>query len=90
MMETTPKVNFIVANSDPNRVTISVVDDGPEIFERARQVLQEGEESAVQHSLGLGLWTTNWLVSELSGDLRVMITESKGTTVTVTLPATGS
>lgn len=84
---THPRVKIIVANPGPKRCIISVVDNGPGLSELEQQVILSGEETALQHSLGLGLWTTSWLVSELSGNMRVTATEGEGTTITIKLPA---
>lgn len=81
-----PTVKVIMASPDPNRVKISIIDDGPGLPEMEQQVMQYGEETALQHSGGIGLWTTNWLVHELSGNTRVTATEGGGTSITITIP----
>ena len=81
-----PKVNLIAASPEPNRVSLTVVDNGPGLNEMEQQVIRANEEKALQHSLGIGLWTTSWLVSELSGDIQVTATEGEGTTITITIP----
>ena len=82
-----PRVKIIVAAPGENRSIISFVDNGPGLSELEQQVILTGEETALQHSLGLGLWTTSWLVSELSGNMRVTATEGEGTIITIRLPA---
>lgn len=85
-----PVVKITVARSEAERVTVSVADNGPGLPETEQQVIQQGEESALLHSDGMGLWTTNWLVTNLSGGIQVTATEGEGTTITVTLPAAES
>ena len=81
-----PTVSIIVASPDPNRVKINIVDNGPGLPKMEQQVMEKGEETALKHSDGIGLWTANWLVSELRGNIRVTTTENEGTTVTTTIP----
>lgn len=85
-----PKVKIGLASPDPNRGVISIIDNGSGLPENEQEVIQSGAETALKHSDGIGLWTTNWLVSELNGDIGVTGLEGEGTTVTVKLPATKS
>lgn len=87
---THPRVKVILANRGPNRATISVVDNGPGLNEMEQAVINGGEETSLRHSLGIGLWTTSWLVSELSGDMQVTAKVGEGTTITIMLPADDS
>lgn len=74
-------------NSDGHQqLTITVADDGPGLPSHERQVLEEGDESALEHGSGLGLWLVNWLVVQSGGDLTIETTDG-GTTITVTVPA---
>ncbi|AKH97625.1 sensor histidine kinase [Halanaeroarchaeum sulfurireducens] len=82
-----PTVNLVVVSPEDNRVKIRISDNGPGLSELEQEVIQSGEETALQHSLGIGLWTTSWLVSELSGDMQVTATDDQGTTFTIKLPA---
>jgi signal transduction histidine kinase len=66
---------------------IRVVDDGPGIPDHEYAVLQEGEETALEHGSGLGLWLVHWLVEKSRGTLAFDATDGEGTTVTITVPA---
>lgn len=65
--------------------TIEVTDDGPEIPERERAVIEDGTETPLRHGSGIGLWVTNWAVKDLGGDLAFGEREDGGT-VEVRLP----
>jgi len=67
-------------------VTIAVADDGPGIPDREVEVLCEGSETPLKHGSGVGLWVTNWAVTDLGGELSFEDREPRGTTVRVRLP----
>jgi len=69
---------------DDETVALSVTDDGPGIPDHELSVLERGQETALSHGSGIGLWLVRWATTSLSGDLRFDTTE--GTTVTVRLP----
>jgi signal transduction histidine kinase len=56
-------------------VTVEIVDDGPGIPSEEAEIIDQGEESALRHSSGLGLWVSNWLVEEVDGDLTIESTD---------------
>lgn len=69
-------------------MTLHVEDDGPGIPKQEIEVIDEGEETALAHASGLGLWLVEHVVSQSDGSLSFDV--SDGTYVTVTLPrATG-
>ncbi|WP_418281928.1 PAS domain S-box protein [Halorubrum sp. DTA98] len=75
--------------SDPDsdeQINIAVEDDGPGIPDDQRAVLQDGEETPLQHGDGLGLWTVHWSVRMAGGDLDLGEASDRGTTVTVIWP----
>jgi signal transduction histidine kinase len=45
-----------------------------------------GEESAMVHSSGLGLWLANWLVNRSGGTLSFEETGESGATARIELP----
>lgn len=53
------------------RVVVTVADDGPGIPARERRILAADEETQLDHSLGMGLWMSQWILQEAGGDLRV-------------------
>jgi len=81
-----PDVTVTVSRPTDQRVAVSIADDGPGLPEIERQVIRDGEETALLHSEGMGLWIVNWFVTKLSGSIQVTTAEGDGTTVTITLP----
>ncbi|MFB6310338.1 MAG: histidine kinase N-terminal 7TM domain-containing protein [Salinirussus sp.] len=74
------------APPDPSgRVTVSVRDDGPGIPEHERRPIQVGEETALEHGSGLGLWIVSWGIAALGGDLE-FDSDADGTIIRLTLP----
>ena len=83
----TPHITVdLSASPDTDRVAVRVADDGPGLPAVERQVLETAEETQLTHSVGLGLWLTNWIVRGSSGRIDVDST-ADGTAVVVELPA---
>ncbi|WP_439026972.1 histidine kinase N-terminal 7TM domain-containing protein [Haloarchaeobius sp. DT45] len=83
----------LVAVEDDGTAVFAVADEGPGIPEHERQVIDAGEETALAHGSGLGLWLVNWGVSALGGSVSFETGEdadesekSGGTTAVVRLP----
>ncbi|WP_435364354.1 histidine kinase N-terminal 7TM domain-containing protein [Haloarchaeobius sp. DYHT-AS-18] len=83
----------LVAVEDDGTAVFTVADEGPGIPEHERQVIDAGEETALAHGSGLGLWLVNWTVSALGGSVSFETgggddesEGSSGTTVLVRLP----
>jgi len=74
----------VSASQDADGVTIQVTDDGPGIPDNELRVLRNGEESALEHSSGLGLWLAQWCTARLGG--RLSFETNDGTTVRIWLP----
>lgn len=74
-----------------HQVTISVADDGEGIAEEVRSRLMEPFVSTriSDGGSGLGLYISNFIVSEHNGCLEFQSDVGKGTTVTIRLPAAG-
>ncbi len=70
---------------DGGDLLLSVADDGPGLPDGEQEVLETGDESALEHGSGLGLWLVNWLVVQCGGTLEIAVDD--GTTVTVRVPA---
>jgi PAS domain S-box-containing protein len=79
-----PAVNVQVRDGD-GFSTLEVADDGPGIDPHELAVLEEGEETALKHGSGVGLWVVYWVVEQFGGRLEFE-NESQGCTVTVWLP----
>jgi len=85
-------------HSDTNKpaVTVDVVvdchsarfdirDNGPGIPAHELDVIDEGEETDLEHGSGIGLWLVRWASMALGGSVS-FDTDEDGTTVTVILP----
>jgi len=74
----------VAATTDPETVTLTVTDDGPGIPQTEVDVIKSGQETALDHASGLGLWLVRRVVAESGGELSFTVED--GTTVEVTLP----
>jgi len=75
----------IRVTEDEGTVVVTISDNGPGIPEHELAVIEDGDESALEHGSGLGLWLVNWGVTTLGGEL-AFETSDAGTTATVRLP----
>jgi len=66
-------------------VLVSVADDGPGIPEGELAVVRSGEETALDHGSGLGLWLVHWGTERIGAEL-AFETGEEGTTATLSLP----
>ena len=73
-----------------NRVVVRILDDGPGIPRSEIDVLERGEETAMEHTSGLGLWIAKWVIEAAGGDLTFAHRDPAGTIATVTLPVPDS
>jgi len=67
-------------------VAVEVGDDGPGIPEIERAVLESGEESALDHASGLGLWLAHWVATACGGSVAFEENEPRGSVVVFRLP----
>lgn len=74
----------VTAEDGLTRVRVS--DDGAGLPEMEQAVLQKHTETPLEHSSGLGLWLTYWVVSTTGGEISVEASEGCGTTVTLDFP----
>ncbi|WP_339102738.1 HAMP domain-containing sensor histidine kinase [Haloterrigena salinisoli] len=79
-----PAVRIAVRRTDEG-VDITVTDDGPGLPPVERTVLENGIESPMIHSEGLGLWIVRTIVVQTGGSVE-LVDESPGTTVVLSLP----
>ncbi|MFB6152656.1 MAG: sensor histidine kinase [Halodesulfurarchaeum sp.] len=68
-------------------VRLIIEDDGPGVPTSEIEVLEQGEETAMEHTSGIGLWVAKWVIEASGGELTIDDRDPAGTTVTVTLPA---
>jgi PAS domain S-box-containing protein len=81
-----PTVEVAVTHlEDEERVEIVIADDGPGIPAAEVEPLQEGRETPLTHTSGLGLWLTQWIVNVSGGNLDFDWRDPRGTEVTITL-----
>ncbi|GGL25128.1 hypothetical protein GCM10009037_05850 [Halarchaeum grantii] len=71
-------------------VELVVSDEGPGIDSVEAEVVATGEETALMHGSGLGLWLVNWIVTRYGGSFQIAADDGGGTTATVRLPAIGA
>ena len=78
----------VAVRDDGEWIEIVVSDDGPGIDEIERAVVTTGDETALEHGSGLGLWLVNWIVTRYGGSFQISPRDGgTGTTATVRLPA---
>lgn len=64
------EVEVAVSDTDDDRTTIAVTDNGPGIPEHERRIFTEGRtETALEHSSGVGLWFAYWVVEKSGGTI---------------------
>jgi PAS domain S-box-containing protein len=82
-----PRVTIDVRDAD-EWVVLSVEDNGPGINDMEANVISKGEEKALEHGSGLGLWLINWVVTRYGGSFQVRRRQNSdaGTRATVRLP----
>lgn len=81
----TPTVEVQI-ETDSDEAHLSVADDGPGIPTQELSVLQSGEETALEHGSGLGLWVTKWLVDRSGGTIDFRENDPHGSVVILRLP----
>jgi len=79
----------IDAERTDGQVTLVVEDNGPGLPEDEIEVLRAGEETALEHGSGTGLWLIHWIITRSGGDLSVDVLDG-GTRVRVRLPMADS
>ncbi|WP_181687022.1 sensor histidine kinase [Halorhabdus salina] len=77
-------------SGDEETVSVRIVDDGPGIPAADLAVLERGYETPLEHTRGLGLWLSNWIVSKSGGRLDFGERDDGGTVVELQLPAATS
>ena len=80
--EPTVTVDAVV---DRQRVQFDIRDNGPGIPDHELDVIDEGEETALEHGSGIGLWLIEWGSTALGGSVNFE-TDKTGTTARFTLP----
>lgn len=81
-----PQVSVAV-DWNPTQTELVIADNGPGVPEHELDVLDEGSETKLRHTSGLGLWTTVWVVEHSDGEIEFEDNDPRGTTVRVRLPS---
>lgn len=84
----TPCVNIdseIVSDGGTERVELRIADNGPGIPETEIDVLENGYETDLNHSSGLGLWLVNWVITNVDGDIQFERNQPEGSVVCLQL-----
>ncbi len=77
----------VAAEREGEWVDLTVTDDGDGVDEMERSVIAKGEETALEHGSGLGLWLVNWVVTRYGGSFQLDAEAGEGTVARVRLPA---
>jgi len=75
----------IERNSDS--VTIRVADDCPRIPDHERPMFEQGSETPLNHSTGVGLWLVQSIMESYDGDIELDTSEMGGNQVALVFPA---
>lgn len=82
-----PEIDLTVSREpDDGGVAIRVADNGPGIPANERHVFEQGDETQLQHSSGLGLWLVHWIINDLDGTVEIEDRQPRGTVVRLRLP----
>jgi PAS domain S-box-containing protein len=81
-----PSIHVTAERTDTG-FEVRVTDDGPGIPDHELNVITQGEETALEHGSGLGLWLVKWGVARLGGSISFE-TGTDGSTVTLSFPPT--
>ncbi|MEZ3170097.1 PAS domain S-box protein [Halorubrum sp. RMP-47] len=79
-------VSVTAATSAEDRAVVIIEDDGPGLPEAEKRLIQGARETPTAHSMGVGLWTVQWLIRRIGGAVSVMENAHGGTTVKLELP----
>lgn len=90
--QSTPQVSVTVtqSTSESEDITIEVADNGSGLPDQEREVIETGTETALKHSLGLGLWLAKWVVTHSGGEISFSENSPQGTVLTIRLPSATS
>jgi signal transduction histidine kinase len=70
---------------DSTWLELTIDDSGPGLPDAEAEVLESGEETALSHGQGLGLWFVRMVVTEIGGSLSTDVRDD-GTAITLRIP----
>lgn len=76
----------MVTDTDPPHVQLCIADNGPGIPPSEVEPVLQGEETALTHTSGIGLWLIKWTVEQHGGDFSITSNGSQGRMV-LTFPS---
>ncbi len=80
-----PVVRIRLTERDTDIVT-SIEDECPPIPGTDRQAINDGEETPLVHSMGIGLWLANWVADTVGGELELeRLEDDSGNRATIIL-----
>jgi len=79
-----PAVRMTLADAG-DATTVTVRDNGPGIPEHELSVLEQGQETPLEHGSGVGLWIVQWVVDSTTASVAYE-TDTDGTEITVRIP----
>ncbi len=83
----TPEVVVSVQRrNEPGRAEITVADNGPGIPDLERKVLENGDETPLMHSTGVGLWGIYLIANRNGGEISITDNDPRGSVVSIVLP----
>ncbi|MDS0474724.1 HAMP domain-containing sensor histidine kinase [Natrinema sp. 1APR25-10V2] len=81
-----PVVEVAIETDPDGPVVIELSDTGPGLPDIERTVFEEGIETPLSHSEGVGLWIAQMIVTQLEGSITIEDNEPRGTTVRMSIP----
>ena len=75
--------------SETDTIVIEIADDGPGIPDAEIQPLEAGRETPLEHTSGLGLWLSQWIISLSGGTLSFEENDPRGTIARIDLERAG-
>ncbi|MFC5133662.1 MULTISPECIES: histidine kinase N-terminal 7TM domain-containing protein [Haloferacaceae] len=79
-------VQVTLRREGAHRFVLVVEDDGSGIPDHEVSAVESGQETALEHGSGLGLWVVEWGAGALGADVAYADREPRGTRVTVRIP----
>lgn len=81
-----PRVRIRLESRD-NKVLTIIEDSCPPIPESDQEAINQGRETPLMHTLGIGLWLANWVADTVGGELELTrLDDDSGNRATIVLP----